>query len=70
MDYKKIKNKKNKKKQAESLFLVVYNTIRIIYLLNTCIALRCPNYWFLVAVDDLIREAFKMRRGNFLSVIS
>ena len=37
-------------------------------MLNALVTLRCPNRWLLVALNDLLREAFKRRRKYFLNL--
>ena len=46
------------------LFLTVKNTIRVVDLFNAPIALCCPDHWFLVTLNDLLRKDLKRRGRN------
>ena len=58
-----------KKSPKSSSFLAVYNAIRVIDLLNAPVALHRLDHWFLVALNDLLGEAFRKRRRDFLNLI-
>ena len=49
-----------------SLFLMVKDTIRIVNLLDTLVALGCPDRQLLVILDDLLRKGLRRRRRNYL----
>ena len=50
--------------------LAVYDTIRIVDLLDTRITFCRLDHWLLIALNDLFRETVKMKMGNFLNFTS
>ena len=45
---------------------MVKDTVRIVDLLDAPVILRCPDYWLLVTLDDLLRKSLERRRKNYL----